>query len=171
MNEEAEFSSSETAARNSLVQHFSISGLFGYRTLSLDSEYAATILIARNGAGKTTMLGALDAFLRCQFGRLAELSFQRIECKLRNIDELLILEKKDLDDYLAKVSDNPAISKLAKIYELDPNDVLFFVLWEFTTLADDRQELMQHPVFSKISNHPSHTLESAKKIFFFFFFI
>ncbi|MBN8282491.1 AAA family ATPase [Zoogloea sp.] len=165
MNEYAEFSSSETAARKSLVQHFSISGLFGYRTLSLDSEYAATILIARNGAGKTTMLGALDAFLRCQFGRLAELSFQRIECKLRNIDEVLILEKKDLDDYLAKVSDNSAIPKLAKTHELDPGDLLFFVLWEFTALADDRQELMQHPVFLKVYNHTSHTLESAERIF------
>lgn len=165
MNEEVEFSSSETAARSSLVQHFSISGLFGYRTLSLDSEYAATILIAPNGAGKTTMLGALDAFLRCQFGRLADLSFQRIECKLRNIDKLLILEKSHLDHYLAKVSENSAIPKLAKVYELDPNDVLFFVLWEFPTLADDRQELMQHPVFSKVYNHTSHTLESAKKIF------
>lgn len=165
MNEDEEFSSSEIAARNSLVQHFAISGLFGYRTLSLDSEYAATILIARNGAGKTTMLGALDAFLRCQFGRLAELNFQRIECKLRNVDELLILEKKDLDHYLAKVSDNSEILKHAKMYELDTTDFLYFVLWEFPILANDRQELMQHPVFSKIYQHTSHTLESAERIF------
>lgn len=165
MNENQEFSSSETAARQSLIQNFVISGLFGYRTLSLDSEYAATILIARNGAGKTTMLGALDAFLRCQFGRLAELNFQRIECKLRNVDKLLVLEKKDLDYFLAMVSDNFEMLKLAKIHELDANDVLYFVLWEFPTLVNDPQELVQHPVFSKIYNHTSHTLDSAKKTF------
>ena len=66
----------DAGGRESLVQHFAIEGLFGYRSLSLESEYAATILIARNGAGKTTLLGALDAFLRGQFGRLTSLAFR-----------------------------------------------------------------------------------------------
>jgi len=165
MNEDEVFSSSETAARESLIQHFAISGLFGYRTLSLDSEYAATILIARNGAGKTTMLGAMDAFLRCQFGRLAELDFQRIECKLRNVDELLILDKKDLDNFVAMLSDNSEILKIAKIHELAAIDVLYFVFWEYPTLAYDSQELMQHPVFAKVYNHSAHTLDSTRKTF------
>lgn len=97
MNTNQEFSQSDVGGRESFVRHFAITGLFGYRSISLDSEYAATILIARNGAGKTTMLGALDAFLRCQFGRLADLSFDRIECRLRGLEETLVLEKHELD--------------------------------------------------------------------------
>jgi ABC-type cobalamin/Fe3+-siderophores transport system ATPase subunit len=154
-----------SASRESLVQHFSISGLFGYRTLSLDSDFSATILIARNGAGKTTMLGALDAFLRCQFGRLADLDFNRIECKLRNVDDPLVLDKADLDQYLGMVADNQAISRLAKTHELDPADILFFLLWDYPGISDDREALLDHPVFYKIYNHTSYTFESTEKQF------
>ena len=49
-------------AEPSLVERFGIEGLYGYRSISLESDYAATILIAKNGTGKTTLLGALDAF-------------------------------------------------------------------------------------------------------------
>ncbi|MBC8729433.1 AAA family ATPase [Paraburkholderia sp. UCT2] len=156
---------SQAASRQSLVQHFSIKGLFGYRTLTLDSDYAATILIARNGAGKTTMLGALDAFLRCQFGRLADLTFERIECKLQNTDELLTLEKKDLDQYMAKAADHPAIARMAKQYELDPADVLFFAIWDYPMLRHSRDELTQHPVYYKVYQQPAQTFESAEKQF------
>src|SRR5690606_23405715 len=84
--------------RDSIVEYFSIEGLFGYRTVSLSSKFAATIVIAKNGSGKTTLLGVLDAFLRCQFGRLVDLKFSRISCRLRGVEQLLVLEKSDLDD-------------------------------------------------------------------------
>ncbi|MEO3713069.1 AAA family ATPase [Roseateles flavus] len=156
---------SDAGGKSSLVQHFAIQGLFGYRSVSLASEYAATILIAHNGAGKTTMLGALDAFLRCQFGRLAELTFQRIECKLRTLPEMLVLEKTDLDHYLKDVAENSAILRTAKQFDLDPQDVLFFVLWEFPLLSSKRQLLNQNPVFNKVYNHHTHTYDSTYALF------
>lgn len=79
----------KAALRPSVVKHFSIEGLFGYRSISLDSKYAATVLIAKNGSGKTTLLGALDAFLRGQFTRLANLDFQSISCAIDGIPEVM----------------------------------------------------------------------------------
>jgi len=156
---------SVAGSRESLVRKFTIEGLFGYRSLSLQSEYAATVLIARNGAGKTTMLGALDAFLRGQFGRLAELNFTRIECQLRNVSGILTLEKVDLDNVLRKVAENGEILRIAKQYELDAEDLLFFSLWDFPTLELNREELYRHPVFRKIYNNTSHTFESTTSLF------
>lgn len=156
---------SGVGSRESFVRHFAITGLFGYRSISLDSEYAATILIARNGAGKTTMLGALDAFLRCQFGRLADLSFERIECQLRGVDEKFVLEKQQLDAFLASAVESPAIQRVAKLHELDVADVLFFSLWEYPVISASRQELARHPVFNKVYQHSSNTHESTEKLF------
>lgn len=165
MNTKRESLQSNVGGNESFVRHFAITGLFGYRSISLDSEYAATILIARNGAGKTTMLGALDAFLRCQFGRLADLSFDRIECRLRGVDETLVLEKHELERFLSSVGEDAAMQRVAKTYELDLADVLFFVLWEFPILNVNRQELMRHPVFYKVYQHTSNTQETTEKIF------
>lgn len=166
MNEFANRKVSVAGARESLVRHFSIEGLFGYRTLSLNSEYAATVLIAHNGAGKTTMLGALDAFLRGQFGRLAELNFRRIECQLRNVDTTLVLEKSDLDAFLRNVAEIPEIQRLAKQHELDAEDVLFFVLWEFPICSIDRDELHRNQVFRKVyQNQAPYSSEGAYNLF------
>ena len=145
----------------SFVQQFSISGLFGYRTISLDSEHAATVLIARNGAGKTTMLGALDAFLRCQFGRLSDLTFDAIECKLRGLADVLTLKKSDLEELVARVSEIPALIRFAKVYEFDVADVVFFILWEYP-LAE-RQDLYRSPIFEKVLSRSPYTYESAER--------
>jgi hypothetical protein len=156
---------SVAGARESLVRRFTIEGLFGYRSLSLHSEYAATVLIARNGAGKTTMLGALDAFLRGQFGRLAELNFKRIECQLRNVSTPLVLEKLDLDGLLRSVAENGEVQRLAKQHELDAEDLLFFTLWDYPALESSREDLYKNPIFRKIFNHPSYTYESTAGLF------
>lgn len=155
----------DAGGRESLVQHFAIEGLFGYKSLSLRSEYAATILIAKNGAGKTTMLGALDAFLRGQFGRLTSLSFRRIECKLRNVSQTLVLEKAELDEYLKHASEVSEIMRVAKSHELNAEDVLFFVLWEFPDMERNYSTLYKHPVFRKIYQSQSYTLESTITLF------
>jgi energy-coupling factor transporter ATP-binding protein EcfA2 len=91
----------ELAIQPSLIEYFAIEGLYGYRTVSLDSKYAATILIAKNGASKTTLLAALDAVLKRQFSRLAELKFERILLKLRSSDELFVIAASDVSNYMA----------------------------------------------------------------------
>ncbi|UFX42101.1 AAA family ATPase [Bradyrhizobium sp. 41S5] len=81
------------------MQYFKIEGLHGYRSISLESDYAATLLIAKNGSGKTTLLAALDAFLKGQFSRLKELQFSSIRCKLRSLSDELVLTSEEVSKY------------------------------------------------------------------------
>ena len=106
------------AEQPSFVEFFSIEGLYGYRSVSLASRFAATVLIARNGSGKTTLLAALDAFLRGQFTRFAGLEFETIRCKLRGYPELL-LSRHDVDQ-LAELAANSEIALRAKAWEVEP---------------------------------------------------
>lgn len=142
------------------IERFEIKGLFGYRNITLSSKYAATILIAKNGAGKTTLLGAMDAFLKCQFARLSELQFSSIECRLRGIDETLILYKSDIDGII-KESDNIELIRIAKQNDLDPIDLLYFISGEYQLIKTDFHELLANPIYKKIYLQPSHTRESA----------
>jgi hypothetical protein len=110
-------------ARPSIVESFRIEGLYGYRTISIASDYSATILIAQNGSGKTTILPALDAFLRSQFSRLRDLRFMRICCKLRAIDREITLWRDDLTSYVRFEDLEPA----ARRVELEPMSLLAFL--------------------------------------------
>lgn len=109
-------------AEPSIVEGFCIEGLYGYRSISLSSEYAATILIAKNGSGKTTLLASLDAFLRGQFSRLRDLNFRQIRCKLRGAPEI-ILTRQQLLEYL----NFDSLALEARKLDLDPFSLLLFL--------------------------------------------
>jgi len=154
----------ESGSLPASIEHFEIRGLFGYRNISLSSKYAATILIAKNGAGKTTLLGAMDAFLKCQFARLNELQFTAIECRLRGINDPLILHKSDIDEIIKKLDDIEFI-RIAKQNELDPIDLLYFISGEYQLIKGDFSELLAHPIYRKIYIQTTHTRESANTFF------
>ena len=124
------------AARPSIIQYFRIEGLHGYRSLSLESDYAATLLIAKNGSGKTTLLAALDAFLKGQFSRFKDLRFARIRCKLSNLPEELVLQSEDVTRYMS----NTVIEAEARRMEID-TPTLYLFLEQFPSsdrfLGDD----------------------------------
>ena len=111
------------ASEPSIVEHFRIEGLHGYRTISFDSDYAATVLIAKNGSGKTTLLAALDAFLKCQFSRLREIRFSRIVCRLRGVQQELVLRHEAIAQYVA----NQQIDVEARKLEIDSAKFYLFL--------------------------------------------
>src|ERR1700687_5206228 len=132
-----------------MVESFSIEGLYGYRTSSLSSEYAATILIAANGSGKTTLLGALDAFLRGQFSRLRDLPFARIRCKLRSVRVDLVLEREDVLKYLEMKPDGE-IYREARRFEVDPRTFMKFISDQFSECVHDTRLLNENESFMAI---------------------
>lgn len=136
-------------AQPSIVESFTIEGLYGYRTISLSSNYAATILIAKNGSGKTTLLGALDAFLRGEFIRLSSLQFSTIRCKLRGIESELSLTWEETQALL-NIPQNSEIYKTAQQCEIPLS-----ILYEFLTIDYNRArrsiiDLNENEIFSKI---------------------
>lgn len=130
----------ERAIRPSIIQSFAIERLYGYRNISLESDYSATILIARNGSGKTTLLGALDAFLRMQFTRLRELPFEAIVCKIRDHPEPLVLTHDDLVLFL-QVPNDADLLKTATRCGMHPDTLFNYLVNDYATLSrEDRQQ-------------------------------
>jgi hypothetical protein len=66
------------------LQGFVLHGLYGYKTLSIDCSDAASIVLAENGVGKTTVLNTLYALLSGRMSRLASLDFQGATLTFRN---------------------------------------------------------------------------------------
>lgn len=136
-------------ARPSLVESFEINGLYGYRSVSLSSQFAASILIAKNGSGKTTLLGALDAFLKSQFSRLRDIQFSDIRCKIRNIESTLILNKEDINDFLT-IAPESDIIKSARKLDITPSRLFKFITEDYEEIRDDYASLSENTVFSSI---------------------
>lgn len=130
----------------SLIEEFTIEGLYGYRTVGLSSSYAATILIARNGSGKTTLLASLDAFLRCEFARLADIQFSRIVCRLRGITEDLILTQGDVADYLS-VEAGSEVHRFAVRNGLEVSELIDYLTTEYNGRVS---ELRESEIFKKV---------------------
>ncbi|CDN93640.1 putative ATP-binding protein involved in virulence [Agrobacterium tumefaciens] len=114
---------------NSLVESFTIYGLYQYRTVSLESDYAATIIIAKNGSGKTTLLSALNAVLKGQYYRLRELDFSYITLKLRSTDLITISQQAILE--YSTLKPTKAIMQLAAKIDVEPVRLHRFILEDF----------------------------------------
>jgi hypothetical protein len=150
-------------AEPSLIEHFGIEGLHGYRSISLESDYAATILIARNGTGKTTLLGALDAFLRLQFSRLRTLEFTEIRCRIRGEAEELVLTHNDVIEFLQVPTEGELIN-LASRANVEPGALFSFLLDEWNSNIDLTRLSDTSPVHRSIVsafNYSHRETESA----------
>ncbi|WP_137134994.1 AAA family ATPase [Rhizobium sp. FKY42] len=150
----------DVGSTESLIRSFSIVNLYGYRTISLASEYAATVIIAKNGSGKTTLIGAMNAFLSRQFGRLRGLKFDSIRCTLRGIEEEIVLEREDLDRFLgAEMAD--VVVNSARRWELEPRILLNFLLDDFGALRLERPIDTEHGVFGPIVRAHGYRVHEA----------
>jgi predicted ATPase len=123
------YSALPRGAEPPIVESFRIEGLYGYRTISLDSQFAATILIAKNGSGKTTLLATLNAFLSGQFSRLVDLKFLRICCKLRGVENELILTHDDVASFF-EIKPGDRISREAQHLEINARTLFKFIVEE-----------------------------------------
>ena len=149
------------ASAKSIVEDFSIEGLYGYRNISLSSKYAATILIAKNGSGKTTLLAALDAFLKGQFLRLSSLDFTTISCKLAGEPNALIVSKADIQA-LADIANEGFMLASAKAFGLNPADLNDYIQNEFQFRNRLTKDLLSNPVFRTIYQKLSYRVGEAR---------
>lgn len=70
------------------ISSFSIEGLHGYKNVQIEFKGNARILIAGNGAGKTTVLNALYWLASGRFNRLNSLQFESISMDFTNGDHV-----------------------------------------------------------------------------------
>jgi len=122
-----------------IVKRFRINGLHGYKNVEIKFTHPARVIIAENGAGKTTILAALYAFLKMDLYRLAKIKFETIECEIEGHDGILRINKNELQEFEAKSLSDSEFEKLARfssnglssireaVLQVDPDNLMSFV--------------------------------------------
>ncbi|SDG73086.1 AAA family ATPase [Propionivibrio dicarboxylicus] len=86
---------------NSPIQRFSITNLHGERNVVIDFANTVKILIAENGAGKTTVLNALYNLIAGNFNKLRKTNFSQISVTFSSGREIFLTQ----EDLRWKVND------------------------------------------------------------------
>jgi len=81
-----------------MIQRFCVEGMFGFRNVDIKFEDTIKILIANNGAGKTTILNLLYYTLEGLYERILEINFNKIELTI--LDERFSFSKEDIIGYV-----------------------------------------------------------------------
>lgn len=145
---------------------FTIYGLYGDRNILIPFTHPTKILVSENGVGKTTVLNALYAVLRCQFFKLATLDFERIvlefphdEITIHKTDLVQTEEENDNNMYqeikkklskidfialmdlsrdfsLEKFKEHPRLQTAAKLLEIPPR----LLATQFRNFSTEREE-------------------------------
>ena len=117
-----------------IIKRFEIKNLHGYKDVLIDFEKSVKIVIAENGAGKTTILSALDAFLRTDFVSLKAINFEKISCSMEGLDEPLVVEKKNINNQPVI---NESIVEFIRNLGVDESTFTNFILNEFNFLSEE----------------------------------
>jgi ABC-type lipoprotein export system ATPase subunit len=119
-----------------ILERFTLRGLHGYKDITIEFSGAATVIVAENGTGKTTVLSALNAFLTRRFHRLAALPFATLECKFVDRDEPFLVDRQGLGSPTA--DSNEQLRNLASTSSLTEDELLDFLQGEYSPIAYDR---------------------------------
>ena len=142
------------------IARFTIKGLHGYKDVSIEFAGKATIIVAENGVGKTTILNTLNAFISRRFQRLNAIDFTSIECTFFGEIEPLILKKTQLDP--TSKNNVTIIEEFCSRWELDEADVRDFI---YDINLDDFSSSRSHPVFIQLYNTSPLTMDSVQNEF------
>ena len=115
-----------------LIKYFRIDGLHGYKDVEIDFQSPVRIVIAENGAGKTTILSALHSFLTGNFYNLRNIDFESISCSFEGIDKEVTLKKKSIIGTISSSSSKPhAVQQIFDISDVDEMSFQSFLTNEF----------------------------------------
>ena len=129
-----------------IISSFQISGMHGYKNITLDFIGPARIVIAENGMGKTTILSAIQAFLSQQYSTLRKISFESIECHISSSNDPLVLRKEDLPLFIDSSAEEK-LRELAKYTQIDSSEIQNIIV---ENDFEDFSDIRFHPVFEQI---------------------
>jgi predicted ATPase len=129
-----------------IIESFQMLGIHGYKDISIEFNGTTRIVIAENGAGKTTILSALHAFLNRDFDRFRSISFDSIECKFSKRKQPLILRR----SHLTQINDSTYETRIAQwavFGSVEPQEIKRIIL-DLNMHA--RFDYRMHPVLERI---------------------
>lgn len=80
----------EIQSHPSIVEHFEVEGLNGFKNLKLNTPTCVRIVVAENGTGKTTLLNMLYAVLSKRFSKLYQINFKSFTVKFSGLEEFKV---------------------------------------------------------------------------------
>lgn len=143
-----------------IVERFTLKGVHGYKDITINFSGSATIIVAENGTGKTTVLGALNAFLTRRFHRLAAFSFTTLECKFFNIDEILVVPRAALGSTPEELTD--LLRTTAETASISEEELLDFLLNEYSPA--NFEKLRSAKIVTQIYYNSPGTYTDTKRV-------
>jgi len=128
---------------------FRMTGLFGYKNLGITCGQKASIVLAENGVGKTTLLNTLYALLSGRISRLATIDFREAVLEFEGVELVfnreLAFKKRQLLDMDAFMSKRPARELVE--YGVRPEQ-----LFELVTayIEGGQAKVSRDPIFRRI---------------------
>ncbi|NES01016.1 MAG: ATP-binding protein, partial [Symploca sp. SIO1B1] len=112
---------------SSQLKSFAIKGLFGFKDIEILFDKETLILIAENGAGKTTILNILYYSISCKFNKLIDIDFESVfleftsgvSVDIKKKDLTLFYMRDDISVVSSDIqeSDNQEINLLEREYQ------------------------------------------------------
>lgn len=144
-----------------IVKYFKIIGLHGYKDVMIDFESPVRIVIAENGAGKTTILSALHSFLTCQFSRLRSIDFEEMRCQFYGQDEEVVFKKKNLVDLPSTSAE--VLDEILQYSEADESNVIAYITTEFD--PDDWDSMRNSDIGQAMFANSPYAWDTIQELF------
>ncbi|UDC30798.1 hypothetical protein SB00094_02701 [Klebsiella variicola subsp. tropica] len=136
------------------IESFRMTGVHGYKDITMVMKGKTTIFVSENGAGKTTILNAIRLLLEQDYPSLMRINFQSIFIKLKGKNEIEIRNEREIH-----LPVNDVKSFLSERFSIDSSFWLNRNIHQYTKLLIDskryeyRDNIITHEIYSK-SKYP-----------------
>ncbi|NER25940.1 MAG: AAA family ATPase [Symploca sp. SIO1B1] len=129
---------------SSQLKSFAINGLFGFKDIKINLDKETLILIAENGAGKTTILNILYYSISCQFNKLIYVDFESVFIEF--ISGIGVEIKKE---YLvsSNIHDDRVISNLNR-QRLESQEMIFLPTKEYQKYQEKIKKAIERMILN-----------------------
>lgn len=144
-----------------IIKLFQISGLNGFKTLTLQTPTCVRIVVAENGTGKTTLLNTLYMILSRRVAKLYSLDFETITIQFEGFEKFIV-SKSELFPSDAKPQSAAAFSELTEYGVTEAQ------LYEFFTEVGpvfDVRKVRSHQIFHTVYNECPYDPPETTRLF------
>ena len=144
-----------------IIKLFEISGLNGFKTLTLQTPTCVRIVVAENGTGKTTLLNAMYMVLTRRLAKLYSLNFNKITIQFEGAEKFEV-SKSELFPADAKPQSASAFLELT---EYGVTEDQLYELYTEMGPGFDARAVRNHPIFNKVYHECPYDQPETVRLF------